>query len=117
MKYKIEIAVITCITLLLIGDYFSTFVLANGISKWILLIVIVVLFTRSKRWNRKDNPTSGYKWHLFLILYTVLIIGILTLLGGKSQVGISFYNPFFWIIMGIAMLEMVYSARKKDKGD
>ncbi len=104
-----------CITLLLIGDYFHETHVASYIPKWLLIIVIVLLFTKSKNWNRRENPTV-YKWQLFFILYTILLIGVLTLLGGTSKVGIAFDNPFFWGIMGIAILEMIYSVRKR-KGE
>lgn len=115
LKYFDIIALIS-ITMLLIFDYFPNLPLASSIPKSVLILLIIVLFMFSILFRRYINPSSLeiFKWQVLSTLYLIFLMVLLTILGGKSTVGIAFTNVFLWIALLLVAYEL-YSQWKKVK--
>ena len=95
LKVK-EIAILFFFTILLTYDYFDYLqipTITKQIIIWLLLglILFFLLFSR----ENKEKPLEALKFHSFFIIYSLILMSILTLLGGKSTSGIAFNNFFF----------------------
>lgn len=50
-----------------------------------------------------------------LTVYFVLLIFVFTILNGKSSVGISFNNIFFWLVLLLVIIELISRWRKVER--
>ncbi|WP_235929841.1 hypothetical protein [Chengkuizengella marina] len=108
-----RIIVTLYITILLIFDYFPVISLEiTKIFTWIFIAIIIVsiIFGRKKV---KDNINEVII-QIFINIYVIFLMGLLTILGGKSTLGISFDNGFFWIIFLLSFFD-IFSQWKKIK--
>jgi len=118
LKFLIFFDVVALIsfTLLLIFDYFPNLSFASEIPKGVLLLLIILLFSFSILFRRYLHPSSLeiFKWQVLSTIYLLFLMVLLTILGGKSTVGIAFDNVFLWIALLLIAYEM-FSQWKKVK--
>lgn len=116
MKFlkSIEIILVIIYTLLFIYDYFPNFPFEDTLSPPVLSGVVVCLILFSLLFKGYCNPTDQdkLKWEVFLFIYTLCLLSLLTILGGKSSIGISFDKGFFWILFTIALFEIFFRWKK-----
>jgi len=97
------------ITLLLIYDYFPTFFLNEVLPEHVIfLLLLSMLFINV--FNKNKQPSSekdSFKSQLFVLLYVFMLMFVLNLAGGESTVGLSFENRIFWIVVFIALVQLV----------
>ncbi|WP_025028442.1 hypothetical protein [Caldalkalibacillus mannanilyticus] len=108
---------LSVITLLLICDYFLDAKHSLEIARMIAVAFVVILVLRAvfaKRKDQKEDEIGELKGRLFHIIYIFILLGILTALGGESNSGISFYDWFFWVVVGVYCIDL-YSSWKKTK--
>jgi len=110
----IDFLFVIAMSLLLVYDFFPNFPFADAIPTNILvplILVIMVLSLLFKRY-RDTNKKAIFKWQLFWTIYIILLLGILTLLGGQSKAGIALDNRVLWIV-GLISLSGLYAQWKK----
>jgi hypothetical protein len=118
MKFlkPLHIIIILAFTLLFAYDYFPIFPVAYTAPKSILIALIFGLYLFSFLFKRYRNTNNKeiLKWQIFSTVYILFLIGLFTIMGGKSTSGISFNNGFLWIVFCISLFDM-YSQWKKVK--
>ncbi len=101
------------LSVLLIIDYLFTTVV---IAPKILLITLIALIVISDVIFKKNKSEVSLKKRLFqdiiFTAYLVLLIGLLTIIGGNSNTGISFSNVYFWIVIGIWIIKLLIQFNK-----
>jgi hypothetical protein len=103
------------ITLLLIYDFFPVFFLSDIVSPEVLLWVMIGLFFSVLfKKNSHTNHDPRIKEQLFYTFYLLSIVGVLTALGGRSTIGISFNDVFLWIVLILSCYH-IFSYWKKAK--
>ncbi|QBP43123.1 hypothetical protein E2636_15490 [Paenisporosarcina antarctica] len=107
------------ITILLIFYYFPNIPLASSIPKGTLILLIIVLCIFSILFRRYIHPSSLeiFKWKVLSTIYLLFLMVLLTILGGKSTVGIAFNNVFLWIALLLINYEMFSQWKKVKKFD
>ncbi|WP_323646841.1 hypothetical protein [Lysinibacillus xylanilyticus] len=103
-------------TLLFILDYFPNIPLGDSIPKGVLISLILGLFIFSLIFKkyRDINNKEILQWQIFSTIYILLIMGILTILGGQSSSGIAIDDGILWILLLISLFD-IYSQYKKIK--
>ncbi|MGE7067999.1 hypothetical protein [Peribacillus butanolivorans] len=99
---------------LMIFDYFPKIVF-NDMSKTTMtigIIAVVIIYMVINRKTDEDNEKNSFIGEAAFILYTLVLIGVLTLMGGKSTVGISFNNPILWFVLLLTIVDMTLRYRK-----
>lgn len=114
---SLEITLVIIYTLLFIYDYFPDFPLGDPLSAGVLSGIIVGLILLSLFFKEYRNPTNKdiLIWELFIFIYTLFLIALLTVLGGKSSVGLSFDNGFFRVLVLVAVFEIYFRWRKVNR--
>lgn len=102
---------LVCITILLIFDYFPEIPLINIIPlyaiKWIILTLFLITILISHR-----NKENTLKWQIFIVSFILVLMGLLTVIGGNSASGISFGNKYLWVVLFITILDMLSQFKK-----
>ncbi|MEZ0481615.1 hypothetical protein [Planococcus sp. SSTMD024] len=117
--YRILIfGTLAALTLWLITDFFPSTLDALGISTWLILaalacLVIAIFITP----NRDGQPPERGKHSKLTFTavglgYPILLMALLTLLGGESSTGYSLASPPVWIAVAV-FLWLSYSDDKK----
>ncbi|MGG0668804.1 hypothetical protein ABE073_09750 [Lederbergia citrisecunda] len=81
-------------------------------------MVFIIYFTYCLSHYKLDKSIKLSKEEKYVIsqglltAYLVLLIAVFTLLKGKSSVGISFDNIFFWLVLMISIIELIARWRK-----
>ncbi|MET1180376.1 hypothetical protein ABG775_20785 [Peribacillus simplex] len=103
------------ITLLLIYDFFPVSLLSHIVSSEVLLGIMIVLFlsVQFKKDGHADHEMR-IKAQFFYTLYLLSLVGLLTALGGRSTIGISFNDVFLWIVLLLSCYP-IFSYWKKAK--
>ncbi|MFD1205456.1 MULTISPECIES: hypothetical protein [Sporosarcina] len=99
-------------TLLIINDFFPKMSFFNILPKWAMILCLVFLIVVAGITEKyMDHPVhiSG----IFITLYLLSLIIVLTLLGGKSVVGITLKSPILWIVVLISIVEAKRSKEKR----
>lgn len=113
----VYILFVVFLTTLLTYDYFNVLseiiVISNStfIFIFIGLIIVSLIFERKK----EVNNSKTLKWQIFIVVYIIALMVLFSLLGGESTVGISFSNPLFWIVLGIALLDILFDWKRRTK--
>lgn len=93
-------------SLLLVYDFFPNFPFADFVPTNVLIPLILVLMVLSillKQYN-DTNKKDLLKSQLFWTIYLLLLIVILTVLGGQSKTGISLDSGVLWIVFLISIV-------------
>ncbi|WP_164669704.1 hypothetical protein [Virgibacillus doumboii] len=114
-KFLLEIILLVLLTIMLIADYFPELPTSDWFPVsallWLMLAMFLISFVVK---DKAPDRLNKVKWRLSLLLYMIVLLALLTLLGGHSSVGISFDNSFLWIVIFAGLLE-VYLEWKKVK--
>lgn len=118
MNRIILTAVLLLITVLLIIDYFPELINVELNSNFILVAFLLAIAV-SLIVNRKENDRVHLKitlqWQVLVIVYVLLLVSILSILGGSSDTVISLTNVFFWLAIAISVFDAykTYTELKK----
>lgn len=118
MNRIILTAVLLLITVLLIIDYFPELINIDLNSNFILIafiLAIIVSLIVNRTENDKEYLKSTLQWQVTGIVYILLLVSILTILGGSSDTIISLTNIFFWLAIAISTFDAykTYTELKK----
>lgn len=83
--------------LLFVNDFFPHATLAEILSKKVILLILIVLVNIQIASDNGRYKKLSKKAYVCLTIYTVGLWSVLTFLGGKSQLGLSF-NVLFFIL-------------------
>ncbi|MFD1361289.1 hypothetical protein [Lentibacillus salinarum] len=110
----IEIVLAVCVTVLLVYDYFPDIPLAGAVPLEVLIVIMLGLFVLTVYRNRQQKPDQKvvFRTQLFFLIYIVVIMAVLTALGGESQVGIGFDKGIFWAALAIGVMEVSFQWRR-----
>lgn len=111
----IYIIVTVFISLLLAYDYFSVFNEVFYIPIYAIMGIFACIVIFSIFIERKTNTNNSLKWQLFIVIYITALMGVFSLMGGKSVVGLSLTNKFVWIVIIISLMEMFFKWKNLDK--
>lgn len=118
--YWLIIAVLLLnLSLLLIEDYFPGTLAELGIPPWILLVVIALMVVLSWATVKPRREKKRYMiiFPALMVGVPLLVIAVLTALGGESHNSISLTSPALWIgaaaALWISWLEYIRASEKK----
>ncbi|RLJ91224.1 hypothetical protein [Planococcus citreus] len=118
--YWLIIAVLLLnLSLLLIDDYFPGTLAELGIPTWILFVVIALMVVLSWATVKPHREKKRYMiiFPALMVGVPLLVMAVLTALGGESQNSISLSSPVLWIGVAVALwiswLEYVRASEKK----
>ncbi|WP_434400464.1 hypothetical protein M1Q06_15240 [Planococcus sp. 11815] len=118
--YWLIIAVLLLnLSLLLIDDYFPGTLAELGIPTWILFVVIALMVVLSWATVKPRREKKRYMiiFPALMVGVPLLVMAVLTALGGESQNSISLSSPALWIGVTVALwiswLEYVRASEKK----
>lgn len=118
--YWLIIAVLLLnLSLLLINDYFPGTLAELGIPPWILFVVIVlmVVFSWATVKPRREKKRYMIIFPALMVGVPLVVMAVLTALGGESQNSLSLASPAVWIgavlAIWISWLEYTRVSEKK----
>ena len=118
--YWLIIAVLLLnLSLLLIEDYFPGTLAELGIPPWILFVVIALMVVLSWATVKPRRQKKRYMiiFPALMVGVPLLVIAVLTALGGESHNSISLTSPALWIgaaaALWISWLEYIRASEKK----
>ncbi|SOC43719.1 hypothetical protein [Ureibacillus acetophenoni] len=116
MKFfnTLDIIYFFVMSLLLVYDFFPNFPFADSVPTNVLIPLILVLMVLSillKQYNDKSKKDL-LKAQIFWTIYLLLLIVILTVLGGQSKTGIALDNGVLWIAVLISLVGPLSRWRK-----
>lgn len=105
------------ITFLFVYDYFPGNPFLGAILKGVLIALILGLFLLSLIFKKYRNTSNQevLNWQIFMTIYILFLMGLLTILGGQSSSGIAFDNGFLWVVLFIALFEIYLQWKKVKK--
>ncbi|MFJ7368915.1 hypothetical protein ACIQVU_05560 [Lysinibacillus sp. NPDC098008] len=112
----LNVCILVFFTLLFVNDFFPDTALAATLTKKLILIILIVLVIIQIVADKGQYKKLSQKTYVGLTLYTVGLWIVLTLLGGKSQIGLSFTSPLFYIIvvlLGLDLLRVSKQAKRE----
>ena len=107
------------LSLLLINDYFPGTLAELGIPSWILFVVIVlmVVFSWAAVKPRREKKRYMIIFPALMVGVPLVVMAVLTALGGESQNSLSLASPAVWIgavlAIWISWLEYTRASEKK----
>lgn len=112
-----RIVILVLFSILIIIDYFpSNLDVSKSIS--FIIIALVVINSVIHRNNANRNEKTSLISEVILVSYILILISVLTILGGKSSTGISFNNAMFWFVLLLSIIDMISRHNKlKNKVD
>ncbi|POZ56452.1 hypothetical protein LYSIN_01235 [Lysinibacillus sphaericus] len=113
LYYVIYIFIHFVLTLLMIYDFFPELVNIIDIPHNILVSIMLFTFLLGilVGGKKKDTNKTDTFVNIASMLYLILLVLVLTILGGVSQVGISLSNPVTWLLVVLTIVGVL----KKDK--
>ncbi|WP_431811240.1 hypothetical protein [Lysinibacillus sp. FW12] len=111
----INIVILVFFTLLFVNDFFPDTAMAALLTKKIILLILVVLVIIQLAIDKGRYKKLSKKAYIGLTLYTVALWIVLTLLGGQSQIGLSFTSPLFYIIVVLLGLDLLRISRQSKR--
>lgn len=99
-------------TLLFVNDFFPDTAIAAMLTKKIIFLILVGLVIIQLAFDKGRYKRLSKKAYIGLTLYTVGLWIVLTLLGGQSQIGLSFTSPLFYIIVVLLGLDLIRLSRQ-----
>lgn len=99
-------------TLLFVNDFFPDTTIAAMLTKKIILLILVGLVIIQLAFDKGRYKRLSKKAYIGLTLYTIGLWIVLTLLGGQSQIGLSFTSPLFYIIVVLLGLDLIRLSRQ-----
>jgi len=115
----LNVCIFLFFTLLFVNDFFPTTTLAELLSKKIILVILIVLVCIQMMTSKGTYKKISKKAYAGLTLYTIGLWIVLTLLGGESEIGLSYNSPIFYlivIVLGFDLLR-VYRQWKREEAE
>ena len=115
----INVCIFIFFTLLFVNDFFPATPLAEILSEKIILVILIVLVGINLVSSKGTYKKLSKKAYAGLTLYTVGLWIVLTLLGGESEIGLSYNSPIFYlivIVLGFDLLR-VYRQWKREEAE
>ena len=101
-------------TFLLINDFFPEVLPFLKVSKWMILALIFVIFICISFVGEKEKEESWtFKWTLFSSIYLILLMIVLSLLGGQSTSGISLDSSIVWALFLVSLFQLANQLRRR----
>lgn len=115
MKFStiINFSVLAFFTLLFVNDFFPATTIAEVFSQKIILFIIIALVILQLAVTKGRERNLSKKAYFGLTIYIFSLWIVLTLFGGKSQAGLSFNGPFFYIVVLLLSLDLLRMYRKE----
>ncbi|MFJ5764250.1 hypothetical protein ACIP9C_02750 [Lysinibacillus sp. NPDC093210] len=95
----LNVCIFLFFTLLFVNDFFPATTLAELLSKKIILVILIVLVCIQMVTSKGTYKKISKKAYAGLTLYTIGLWIVLTLLGGESEIGLSYNSPIFYLIV------------------
>jgi len=108
----LNFVILVFFTLLFFNDFFPDTAIAAMLTKKIILLILVGLVIIQLAFDKGRYKRLSKKAYIGLTLYTVGLWIVLTLLGGQSQIGLSFTSPLFYIIVVLLGLDLIRLSRQ-----
>ncbi|MEQ6853829.1 hypothetical protein AAHH17_05085 [Lysinibacillus capsici] len=108
----LNFVILVFFTLLFVNDFFPDTAIAAMLTKKIILLILVGLVIIQLAFDKGRYKRLSKKAYIGLTLYTVGLWIVLTLLGGQSQIGLSFTSPLFYIIVVLLGLDLIRLSRQ-----
>lgn len=115
----LNVCIFLFFTLLFVNDFFPATTLAELLSKKIILVILIVLVCIQMMTSKGTYKKISKKAYAGLTLYTICLWIVLTLLGGESEIGLSYNSPIFYlivIVLGFDLLR-VYRQWKREEAE
>ncbi|MEK5333467.1 MULTISPECIES: hypothetical protein [unclassified Lysinibacillus] len=115
----LNVCIFLFFTLLFVNDFFPATTLAELLSKKIILVILIVLVCIQMVTSKGTYKKISKKAYAGLTLYTIGLWIVLTLLGGESEIGLSYNSPIFYlivIVLGFDLLR-VYRQWKREEAE
>ncbi|MGE7839409.1 hypothetical protein ACQKNX_01330 [Lysinibacillus sp. NPDC093712] len=115
----LNVCIFIFFTLLFVNDFFPATTLAELLSKKIILVILIVLVCIQMMTSKGTYKKLSKKAYAGLTLYTIGLWIVLTLLGGESEIGLSYNSPIFYlivIVLGFDLLR-VYRQWKREEAE
>lgn len=115
----LNVCIFLFFTLLFVNDFFPATTLAELLSKKIILVILIVLVCIQMMTSKGTYKKISKKAYAGLTLYTISLWIVLTLLGGESEIGLSYNSPIFYlivIVLGFDLLR-VYRQWKREEAE
>ncbi|MBT2570038.1 hypothetical protein [Planococcus sp. ISL-110] len=109
------------LSILLVNDYFPGTLVELGIPQWILFVVIALMVVLSAFTLKPQREKKRYMiiFPVLMIVVPVIVLAVLTVLGGESHNGISLTSPSLWIAAAVTLwifwLEYARTSPKKSE--
>jgi len=111
----LNFCILVFFTLLFVNDFFPHTTIAEILSKKIILLILMALVIIQIASDKDRYKKLSKKAYVGLTVYTVGLWIVLTLLGGESQIGLSFNSPIFYIIVLLLALDLLRIFRQSKK--
>ncbi|KOY83671.1 hypothetical protein I6G82_11490 [Lysinibacillus macroides] len=108
----LNICILLFFTALFVNDFFPHTAFAAILTKKLILIILIVLVIVRIAIDKGHYKKLSKKAYVGLTFYTVGLWIVLTLLGGKSQIGLSFPSPLFYLIVILLGLDLLRISRQ-----
>lgn len=106
---------------LLVNDYFPETLDALGIPSWILFAVIAIMVVLSALTLKQQREKKRYMiiFPLLMIVVPLIVLAVLTVLGGEPRNSISLTSSSLWIGVAVTLwifwLEYLRASKKEAK--
>ena len=111
----LNFCILVFFTLLFVNDFFPHTTIAEILSKKIILLILMALVIIQIASDKDRYKKLSKKAYVGLTVYTVGLWIVLTLLGGESQIGLSFNSPIFYIIVLLLTFDLLRIFRQSKK--
>lgn len=106
------------LSLLLINDYFPGTLAELGVPPWLLFLVMGTMIVISAlRLKPERDRAFLLVFPLVAVVYPLLLLFVLTALGGQSESGLSLSSPLLWIgvLVTLAAFRRTYRKAQAEK--
>ncbi|MDX8046619.1 hypothetical protein SH601_11560 [Gracilibacillus sp. S3-1-1] len=108
--------IILVLTAMLVFDYFPALSdivpIPIGVFIFIVIALIVINVIFNKNIEHTYNEKKSLKSNLLLTGYFIVLMVVLTLLGGKSVTGISLDNGILWMLILFSVVNTILRWRR-----
>ncbi|RAZ69155.1 hypothetical protein [Planococcus maitriensis] len=116
--WLISVVLLLNLSLLLINDYFPGTLEAIGIPVWLLFAIMAVMIVLSALSLKPDKEKHFLiTFPVVSVIYPLLLLVVLTALGGESASGLSLTSPILWIgvIVTLAVFRRTYRKAQEEE--
>ena len=102
-------------TFLMFNDFFPETLPGLNVSKWIVLLLFLVIFTCiSVLDDKEQEERRTFKWTMFSSLYLLFVVIGMSVFGGHSTSGISLDNPIVWALFLVSLFQISIQLKRRN---